>query len=76
MNQDTAQDQTPDSSPPEIWNAGSFEIFQKQFSPAEQRQLLHEDLYAQTRVSAILAALICIGMLLAILSVLLIVFLL
>ncbi len=75
MNQDT-QEQKNDSTPPEIWNASSFEIFQNRFSPAEQRELLHEDLDAQTRVSAILAALICIGMVLAIISVLLIAFLL
>ena len=74
MEQET-QEQTNESSPPEIWDASSFEIFQKQFTPSEQRELLHEDLYAQTRVSAILAALICIGMFLAIISVLLIVFL-
>lgn len=48
------------------------DVFHGRFSEAEQRQLLAEDLEAQTGVSMVLGALVFGGMLLGITSVLLI----
>ncbi len=48
------------------------DVFHGRFSEAEQRQLMAEDLEAQTGVSMVLGALVFAGMLLGITSVLLI----
>ena len=74
MSSETEAAKSESNTPPTLHDPDSYGIFRSEFSASEQRELLHEDTYAQTRVCLILTALIAIGMCLAILSVMLVAF--